>query len=119
MFFERIPDQSVIAGQNGERYDRAIATRGKDYLLVYNYSARPMEIDLTKVSGSKKNVWWYHPADGKLEYVGEFDNRITLFQYPCGYMSGNDRVLIAIDATKDYLNKRWTSLPDVQQKWNE
>ena len=118
-FFERIPDQSVIAGQNGERYDRAIATRGKDYLLVYNYSARPMEIDLTKVSGSKKNVWWYHPADGKLEYVGEFDNRITLFQYPCGYMSGNDRVLIAVDATKDYLNKEWTSLPDVQQKWNE
>jgi hypothetical protein len=118
-FFERIPDQSVIAGQNGERYDRAIATRGKDYLLVYNYSARPMEIDLTKVSGSKKNVWWYHPADGKLEYVGEFDNRITQFQYPCGYMSGNDRVLIAVDATKDYLNKGWTSLPDVQQKWNE
>lgn len=118
-FFERIPDQSVIAGQNGDRYDRAIATRGKDYLLVYNYSARPMEIDLTKISGNKKNVWWYHPADGKLEYVGEFDNRITQFQYPCGYMSGNDHVLIAVDATKDYLNKEWTSLPDVQQKWNE
>ena len=34
-FFERVPDQSVIAGQNGERYDRAIATRGNDYLMVY------------------------------------------------------------------------------------
>ena len=53
-FFERIPDQSVIAGTNGERYDRAIATRGNDYLLVYNYSARPMQIDLTKISGEKK-----------------------------------------------------------------
>ena len=40
-FFERVPDQSVIAGTNGERYDRAIATRGNDYLLVYNYSGRP------------------------------------------------------------------------------
>ena len=44
--FERVPDQSVIAGTNGERYDRAISTRGNDYLLVYNYSGRPMQIDL-------------------------------------------------------------------------
>ena len=43
-FFERVPDQSVIAGTNGERYDRAIATRGNDYLLVYNYSGRPMQM---------------------------------------------------------------------------
>ena len=41
-FFERVPDQSVIAGQNGERYDRAIATRGNDYLMVYNYTGRPL-----------------------------------------------------------------------------
>lgn len=118
-FFERIPDQSVIAGKNGERYDRAIATRGEDYLLVYNYSARPMEIDLGKVSGAKKNVWWYHPANGKLEYVGEFDSKVTMFQYDCGYMSGNDRVLIAVNASKDYICKEWTSLPDMQQKWNK
>lgn len=118
-FFERIPDQSVIAGVNGERYDRAIATRGTDYLLVYNYSARPMEVDLAKVSGAKKNVWWYHPANGKLEYVGEFDSKVTKFQYDCGYMSGNDRVLIAVDASKDYINKEWTSMPDMQQKWNK
>ena len=26
-FFERIPDQSVIAGDNGVRYERLIATR--------------------------------------------------------------------------------------------
>ena len=57
-FFERVPDQSVIAGTNGERYDRAIATRGNDYLLVYNYSGRPMQIDLSKISGAKKNAWW-------------------------------------------------------------
>ena len=29
-YFERVPDQSVIAGTNGNRYDRAISTRGKD-----------------------------------------------------------------------------------------
>ena len=48
-FTERVADQSCIAGQNGERYDRVIATRGNDYMLVYNYSGKPMSIDLTKI----------------------------------------------------------------------
>lgn len=113
-FFERIPDQGVIAGKNGERYDRAIATRGNDYLLVYNYTGRPMEIDLTKISGVKKNVWWYSAKSGKLEYIGEFDNKVTPFQHDSGYVSGNDQVLIAVDASKDYVKKEWTELPKVQ-----
>ncbi len=115
-FFERVPDQSIIAGQNGERYDRAIATRGKDYLLVYNYSGRPMEIDLAKISGAKKNVWWYSPKDGSLHYLGEYDNKVVKFQHDSGYMSGNDQVLIAIDAAKNYVDKSWTSLPEVNQR---
>ena len=105
-FTERIPDQSIIAGQNGERYDRAIATRGNDYLLVYNYTARPMQIDLSKISGAKKNCWWLNPKNGELLFIGEFDgSKITNFALDVAYNSGNDRVLIAIDSTKDYLKK--------------
>lgn len=114
-FFERIPDQSVIAGVNGEKYDRAIATRGKDYLLVYNYSGRPMQVDLTKISGKKKNVWWYSPKNGKLSYLGEFDNKINTFQYDSGYMSGNDQILIAVDSEKNYVAKEWMELPFIEQ----
>lgn len=110
-YFERIPDQTVIAGVNGERYDRAIATRGNDYLMVYNYSGRPMQIDLSKISGAVKNVWWYDTKSGKLSYIGPFDNKITSFQYDAGYMSGNDQVLIAVDADKNYIGKDWTELP--------
>lgn len=105
-FFERIPDQSVIAGTNGERYDRAIATRGNDYLLVYNYSARPMQIDLTKISGEKKKAWWFNPQNGSMTYIGEFENKITDFQYDAPYMRGEDRVLVVTDATKDYVNEK-------------
>ena len=76
-FTERVADQSIISGQNGERYDRIIATRGNDYLLVYNYSGKPMSIDLTKISGAKKNVWWMNPADGKLTYLGEYDSKVV------------------------------------------
>ncbi len=116
-FLDRIPDQSVIAGENGIRYDRLIATRGKDYLLVYNYSSRPMDIDLTKISGKKKNAWWYNPSDGKLTYLGEYDNKVTEFLDEKGYTYGNDKVLVVIDSSKDYIQKEWVELPDAQDKW--
>jgi len=103
-FLERVADQSIIAGQNGERYDRAIATRGTDYLLVYNYTARPMQIDLSKISGAKKNCWWFNPKNGELQFIGEFDGtKITNFQLDIAYNAGNDRVLIAVDNAKDYI----------------
>ena len=106
-------------GQNGERYDRAIATRGNDYLMVYNYTGRPMEVDFSKISGAKKNAWWYTTKDGKLEYIGEFDNGVHKFQHDSGYCSGNDHILIVVDSSKNYIGKDWTELPDAQQKWNK
>jgi len=110
-FFDRIPDQSIISGQNGERYDRAIATCGKDYLLVYNYTGRPMKIDLSKISGSKKNVWWFNPKNGNIESIGEFDgNKIMDIQPDVAYNSGNDRVLIAVDSSKSYIPKNSRSI---------
>jgi len=103
-FVERVPDQGVIAGQNGERYDRAIGTRGNDYLLVYNYTARPMQIDLSKISGAKKNCWWFNPKNGELQFIGEFDgSKVTNFAIDVAYNAGNDRVLIAVDSAKDYV----------------
>lgn len=111
-YTERIGDQSIIAGKNGERYDRMIATRGNDYLLVYNYSGKPMDIDLTKISGAKKNVWWMNPADGSLTYLGEMDSRITNFALDGAYMRDSDRVLIAIDSSKNYLDKTTKVIPE-------
>ena len=110
-FFERVPDQSIIVGENGFRYDRLIATRGNDYLLVYTYTNNEMKLDLTKISGAKKNVWWYSVTDGSLKYVGQFDNKVQTFHYDGAYGAGNDHVLIAVDADKDYIQKDWTSIP--------
>jgi hypothetical protein len=112
-YFDRIPDQSIISGRNGEKYLRLLATRGNDYLMVYNYSTVPMGVDMTKISGAKKKVWWMDAASGQLTYIGEFENKVTIFnrQKPRGVVS--DGVLIAIDSTKDYLKKDQTELsPD-------
>ena len=109
-FFERVGDQSVVAGENGFRYDRAIATRGEDYLLVYTYTNKPMQIDLSKISGEKKNIWWYSPVDGSLKYAGEVECGVHTFQAEGEVGPANDHVLIAVDAKKEYISKEQTQL---------
>lgn len=103
-FFDRVPDQSVISSDNGERYDRAIATRGKDYILIYNYSNKTIEVDMTKISGAKKKAWWFSPVDGKVEYIGEFNNSKNSFYHDSGHRAGNDKVLIVTDTNTSYVS---------------
>lgn len=111
-YFERVSDQSIIAGENGEKYDRLIATRGKSYLLVYDYTARPMTIRTDKISGDKKRAWWYDPIDGSLSYIGTVENGVATFKPKKKKGAASDCVLIVVDAEKEYINPAWTSIPD-------
>lgn len=110
-YFDRIPDQSIIAGKNGVKYDRLIATRGKDYLMVYNYNSDVMKIDLRKISGKKKLLWWFNPSDGAISFIGTADNKIITVSPQIEKTDKiNDRVLIAIDADKNYLSREQTKI---------
>ena len=98
-YFERIPDQSIVIG-NGTQYDRLAATRGNDYLLVYNYTSRNMTIDLRKISGERKKIWWMDAATGRKTFLGEYDNRVFTFRPHKTTNDIEDGVLIAVDAAK-------------------
>lgn len=116
-YFERVPDQSIIAeGTNGVKYDRLIATRGNDYLLVYNYTSREMKIDLNKIEGKKKQIFWMDAASGKLRYIGEYDSKVLTFRPVQPYEGVSDGVLIAFDSSKSYLSNEMVEIPE-QNKW--
>lgn len=107
-YFDRVPDQKVIYSSNGTRYDRLIATRGKDYLLIYDYTSRDINADLSTVSGKKKDVWWMDCQSGNLTFLGTFTDGRHVFkaQRPANStLPVCDGVLIAIDSTKRYLSK--------------
>lgn len=87
---------------DGTGYQRLIATRGKDYLLVYNYSAAPMQINLNKISGKTKKAWWYCPRNGNLLYIGDFNEETVNFHPKGKPCNGNDWVLIVTDSNKKY-----------------
>lgn len=106
-YFDRTGDQGLVIN-NGEKYDRIIATRGKDYALAYNHTGRPMTIDLSRISGREKNVWIMDPDDGSLSYIGKTDDR--KFSYIPE--AGKDVVLIAVDSKKGYLSPKMKEIPE-------
>lgn len=111
-YFERVPDQTIISGENGKQYNRVIATRGKDYMLVYNYAGNEMRIDFRKISGKTKQVYWMDAATGYLQYIGEASNKIVTIRPEQAREGINDGVLIVYDSDKSYLRPDMRSVPE-------
>jgi hypothetical protein len=100
-YFERIPDQSLLAGEQGEKYDYLIATRGSDYAFIYTYNGRNIKVNMGKISGDKVEASWYSPRNGKITRIGLYNNKgIIEFNPPGEKQDGNDWVLI-IDQEKE------------------
>lgn len=94
-YFDRVPDQSLIAGGTGEQYDRQIATRGETYAFIYTYNGKNIPVQLGKLKGDQVKATWYSPRDGKETEIGTFANEGThAFDPPGEPKDGNDWVLI-------------------------
>jgi hypothetical protein len=94
-YFGRVPDQSLIAGNQGKKYDYLIATRGPGYIFVYTYNGRNINVNMGKIPGSKVEASWYSPRDGSISRIGIFINKGMIeFDPPGEKRNGNDWVLI-------------------------
>ena len=102
-FFERVPDQSLIAGENGIRYDYVVATRGRAYLLAYTYTGRAFQIRMGAISGKQVRAAWYSPRDGSVQPLGLFPNEgVRTFTPPGEPAPGNDWVLVLDDSSQRF-----------------
>lgn len=94
-YFDRVPDPTLIAGENGEKYDRIFATRGKDYILVYTYTGRDFSLNMARIPGKKVKVSWFNPRNGVTTASASIDNSgVAVFNPPGEVADGNDWVLI-------------------------
>ena len=94
-YFDRIPDQSLIASNHGEKYDYQVGTRGKDYAFVYTYNGRDIEVQLGILEGEVLTASWFNPRDGSVSRIGNIENSgIQRFDPPGTVDDGNDWVLI-------------------------
>lgn len=93
-YFDRVPDQTLIA-ENGEKYNRLLATRTDDYAFIYNYNGREMKINMGKIKGDQVKVSWFNPRNGESKLIGKFENKgVQTFTPEGGQKDGNDWVLI-------------------------
>ena len=94
-YFDRVPDQSLIAGEQGEKYNYLVATRGNDYAFIYDYTGKPFEVRMGKITGSSVKASWYDPRNGTKKSIGSFSNKgFKKFDPPGEQKDGNDWVLI-------------------------
>ena len=92
-YFNRIPDESLIANQS-EKYDYIAATRGEDYALIYTYNGRTISVNMGKIKGDEVSAIWFNPRNGKKTFIGTFKNEGVLEFTPSGkHEEGNDWVL--------------------------
>jgi len=106
-YFTRIPDQSLITSEKGSTYvDLIYAARDEDhsYAMIYLPQNKPVSIDMSKVSGTAKNTWWYNPRTGKAAKGRTItSNDQQPFIPPQSNTAGDqDWLLIIDDASKKY-----------------
>lgn len=93
-YFERIPDQTLIAEQ-GSQYGYQVATRGKDYAFIYTYNGSNIKVHMGKISGEEVKVSWFDPRTGNMAEIGAYPNKgVAEFDPPGEEQDGNDWVLV-------------------------
>ncbi len=98
-YFERIPDQSLIVGeqQDDETYVSATRDKSGSYGLFYFPDGKTISIDLKNLSGETFKVIWFDPRTG-VEFPGNGGHPLpkgtNLPINPPSSGRGNDWVLI-------------------------
>ena len=93
-YFDRVPAQELVT-DNGDRYERILATRGKTYAMFYTYNGRNFGVAISKMSFIPTQATWFSPKDGKKIKIAEYRNTSTIsFDPPGDRADGNDWVLI-------------------------
>ncbi len=102
-YLSRIPDQSLIVSPPAERRLHMQATRDStgSYACIYLPETRPVTVDLTSLSGSAINIWWFDPATGEAVADGSIGRQAPLrtFEAPG---AGPDWVLVLDDADRGF-----------------
>jgi Protein of unknown function (DUF4038)/Putative collagen-binding domain of a collagenase len=93
-YFDRVPAQELIV-DNGERYERVAATKGKNYAMFYVYNGRDFKVEIKKLKFYPGKASWFNPKSGEQKIIQEYRNTtIKSFDPPGEKMNGNDWVLI-------------------------
>lgn len=103
-FIERVPDQSLLVGGQGESGDYITAFRDKNntYAMIYLPRGKNISINTSFLKSSTVNVCWYNPRNGDAKNSGR-KQRLQIMSFtPPTSGHENDWVLILDDPNYNY-----------------
>lgn len=101
----RIPDQSLIIGGQGDNNSEYIAAfRDADgrYAMIYLPVGKEVKINTSWTKAQKIKAWWYNPRDSKSQLIGNFSAKKILTVSAPETGPGHDWVLVLDDAGQKY-----------------
>ena len=101
-YLSRVADQSLIVSDKGSTYvDQVYATRDEPgtYAMVYLPQNKPVTVDLAKITGKEKIIWWFDPRTGKATKGKNVTTNNQSFTPPA---TDQDWVLVIDDASKKF-----------------
>lgn len=100
----RVPDQALLRAPAGRGSDVVAATRAEDgaYALIYSSSGQPFEVDVTRLSGTTLDAWWFDPRTGAAFSAGQYRRERDLAFTPPAQGDDNDWVLVLDDAAQGF-----------------
>jgi len=80
---EMVPDQSMLLSEDRNKHKKSsycaiLCSKNGCCAFVYSTMGLAFDVDLSKISGTAINAWWYSPRDGQL-YNEEFEQIQTPF----------------------------------------
>ncbi len=95
-WYKMVPDQSVIASDQGEGTKRLVAARAEDvsFLIAYTPVGQSVSIKMNKLHGSKVKAQWYDPRGGTWKAIGQYPNKGTQEFVPPSHGEQDDWVLV-------------------------
>jgi Protein of unknown function (DUF4038)/Putative collagen-binding domain of a collagenase len=93
-YFDRVPAQELVV-DNGEKYERVAATKGKNYAMFYVYNGREFKVNMEKLNWGLKDAYWFNPKEGTFSsiYKARMDD-VKGYNPPGEKQNGNDWILI-------------------------
>ncbi|MCS7238868.1 MAG: glycoside hydrolase family 140 protein [Thermoguttaceae bacterium] len=99
-FWKLVPDQSLIAGQEGEGGQHRRAARAEDgsFALIYLPTGGTVEVSHSAFGAKTVRCWWFDPRNGKTLKAGDFSGAEKLSVKAPGEGRGQDWLLIVDNA---------------------
>ena len=107
-WYKLVPDQSVLASDEGKGSDRLVAARAEDgsFVIAYLPTGKPVSVHMGKLSGKSVKARWYDPRRGTWQEAGEYTNSGMQEFVPPAQGAQSDWALVLDDAEKHYPTER-------------